>query len=91
LVEHGGTLLANGEKRDRASEYAQPATPIARVAGCVKRTSSFIRTLTVGPGVTPDLRISALAGFTAGGELHPAPKTLIAPAGRQASKDSSPN
>ena len=40
----------------------------------------FIRTLTVGPGITPDLltfhrKMKALAGFTAGGELRPALKT----------------
>ena len=37
--------------------------------------SSFIRTLTVGPGVTPDLLTipkDALAGYTAGGDFHPA-------------------
>jgi hypothetical protein len=41
-------------------------------------SSSFIRTLTVGPGISPDLltlHLQALAGYTAGGEFHPALKT----------------
>jgi hypothetical protein len=35
---------------------------------------SPIQTVTVGPGVSPDLRIAPLAGYTAGGDFHPAPK-----------------
>ena len=35
--------------------------------------SSFIRTLTVGFGITPN-HASLLADFTANRELHPAPK-----------------
>ncbi len=38
-------------------------------------TSSFIQTLTVGFGITPNLL--ALAGFTAGRDLHPALKILF--------------
>lgn len=34
-------------------------------------TPSPIRTITVGSGITPDLH-KVLAGFTAGGESHPA-------------------
>jgi hypothetical protein len=40
--------------------------------------SLFHPDYTVGPGVTPDLltlREEALAGYTAGGELHPALRT----------------
>jgi len=36
--------------------------------------SSPIRTVTVGSGITPDLRFFTLAGFTAGRGFHPAPK-----------------
>jgi hypothetical protein len=37
--------------------------------------SFTIQTLTVGPGISPDQSCSAgVAGFTAGGDLHPAPK-----------------
>ena len=39
--------------------------------------SSPIQTLTVGPGVTPGLRLAPLADYTAGGDLHPALKTSI--------------
>ena len=33
----------------------------------------FIQTITVGTGITP-VRARRLADYTAGGELHPAPK-----------------
>ena len=43
-------------------------------------TSSPIQTVTVGSGITPDqlpsAKTEALADFTAGGDLHPALKTL---------------
>jgi hypothetical protein len=72
------------------------ALPILPVNGDqLKRgASSLIRTMTVGPGITPDLLtlqkfLQALAGlsrhattvpsFTAGGELHPALKTYNLP------------
>ena len=38
---------------------------------------SFIRTVTVGPEISPGrlpLRLRVLAGFTAGGDFHPALK-----------------
>ena len=47
---------------------------------------SFFRTVTVGPGLAPDLRFSLEnapagcpddAGFTAGGDLHPALRVLV--------------
>ena len=36
--------------------------------------SFLIRTLTVGTGISPVRRLSALAGFTAGMEFHQSPK-----------------
>jgi hypothetical protein len=46
--------------------------------------------MTVGPGITPDLLTlamdcEALAGFTAGGEFHPALRTM--PLNRRATMD----
>ena len=45
------------------------------------RTILFHPDYTVGPGVTPDLltlsQRKALAGYTAGGELHPALRTSL--------------
>jgi hypothetical protein len=79
------TLLAKlgGEKTFQGWRTGTPQ-PLREVAA-VARTSSFIRTLTVGPGITPDLLTPArdsraLAGsqpslLTAGGEFHPALKT----------------
>jgi len=41
---------------------------------------SFIRTITVGPGVTPSQRrckTPSVAGFTASGDFHPALKQTV--------------
>ncbi len=40
-------------------------------------TSSSIRTVTVGPGVSPGQPLARVADFTASGEFHPALKTLF--------------
>jgi hypothetical protein len=49
----------------------------AEAARVVSHTSSSIRTVTVGPGVSPGQRTLArpVADFTASGEFHPALKT----------------
>ena len=49
----------------------------AKTARVVLHTSSSIRTVTVGPGVSPGQRTLArpVADFTASGEFHPALKT----------------
>ena len=42
-----------------------------------RSTSSLIRTVTVGSGIAPDRAAKMpLADYTAGGEFHPAPKTI---------------
>ncbi len=51
-----------------ATEHAQVRS------SALSRIPSPIQTVTVGPGVSPDLRIAPLAGYTAGGDFHPAPK-----------------
>jgi hypothetical protein len=58
-----------GDGRTVTVPQGETARAIARV-----REPSPIQTLTVGPGVSPDLRIAPLAGYTAGGDFHPAPK-----------------
>src|SRR5690606_20892640 len=78
--------------RVEASEK-RPKAGHARRRGRVRGPSSFIRTVTVGSGLGPDLLTPrepggarGLAGRvaprpTAGGELHPALKTSCVPAG----------
>jgi hypothetical protein len=55
-----------------AAERAQPRSLSKHER--VGTEPSPIQTVTVGPGVSPDLRIAPLAGYTAGGDFHPAPK-----------------
>ena len=54
--------------------FIGPRRPMLRCA------PSFIRTVTVGPGISPGrlpLGPRALAGFTAGGDFHPALKARL--------------
>ncbi|MOA28651.1 hypothetical protein D3C78_1496090 [compost metagenome] len=87
------TLSQNevGEKRFRANRQPNAIRRSrrmgARMTGCCAGTSSLIRTMTVGSGISPDLltpmsvkdagrsRARHIAWHTAGGELHPALKT----------------
>jgi hypothetical protein len=69
-------VIKSDEKRFRACTHTGKTNTRLAAARC--GSSSFIRTVTVGPGVSPDLltlRLQALAGYTAGGEFHPALKT----------------
>ena len=63
-------LEETSEGKDEGEEARKTAARALRV----RRQPSPIQTLTVGPGITPGLRIAPLAGYTAGGDFHPAPK-----------------
>ncbi len=66
--------MEEGRSRRRSTPRHTPPGPVAAV-----KEPSPIQTVTVGPGVSPDLQIAPLAGFTAGGDFHPALKVSKVP------------
>lgn len=62
-------MMGENARKTRARADHPEATAPRR-----QRIPSPIQTVTVGPGVPPDLRKIPLAGYTAGGDFHPAPK-----------------
>jgi hypothetical protein len=97
-LELGHVNVSRGKAGEPAGEKRPQGMRHAHGRRAMRKPSSFIRTVTVGSGIGPDLLTlrctggarglvrAALAAFapTAGGELHPALKTLrvVVPANR---------